>query len=134
MSTLITGGGSNVGTHLGLLLKAAGREAVFASRSGNRIPEGFKSIKLDWKDPSTFQGALNANPTYIYIVTEPGNKDSYKDVIPFIEAAVQQGVKKFVYLSGTKLIEEMGISQLPQYLKEKNIDHVVLRPAWFTGG
>jgi uncharacterized protein YbjT (DUF2867 family) len=134
MTTLITGGGSKVGANLGLLLKAEGREAIFASRSGNRLPEGFKSVKLDWKDPATFEGALEAKPAFIYIVGEPGNQDAYKDIVPFIDAAVKKGsVKKFVYLSATTYVDELGIAQVPRYLKGKNIPYVILRPTWFTG-
>ncbi|KAH6903074.1 NmrA family protein [Coprinopsis sp. MPI-PUGE-AT-0042] len=133
MTTVITGGGSKVGTHLGLLLKASGREAIFASRSGNRIPEGFGSVKLDWKDPATFENVLNTNPQFIYIVGDPSNPESYKDIVPFIEAAVKKGgVKKFVYLSATTYVDELGIAQLPRYFKENHIDHVILRPTWFT--
>lgn len=136
MTTLITGGGSNVGAHLALLLKAAGREAIFASRSGNRIPEGFRNVKLDWKDPSTFEGALNASPNieYIYVVGETGNPSTTKDVIQFIEAAVRKGgIKKFVNLSATNCVDELGTAQIPRYLKENHISYVILRPTWFTG-
>lgn len=133
MTTLITGGASNIGTHLGLHLKAAGREAIFASRSGNRIPEGFSSVKLDWKDHSTFQAALDTKPQFVYIVGEPGNPDSYKDIVPFIDAAVKGGVKKFICLSATTYVDELGVSQVPRYLKENQIDHVIIRPTWFTG-
>jgi nucleoside-diphosphate-sugar epimerase len=134
MTTLITGGGSKIGTHLGLLLKAAGHEAVFASGSGNRIPDGFGSVKLDWKDPATFQGALDTNPAFIYLVAEPGNPNSYKQVIPFIDAAAKRGgIKKFVCLSASAYSDELGGAQLPRYLKENRIDHVILRPTWFIG-
>jgi nucleoside-diphosphate-sugar epimerase len=134
MTTLITGGGSKVGTHLGLLLKAAGREAIFASRSGNRIPEGFRTVKLDWKDPSTFQGALDTNPSFIYLVGDTGRPDSYHELIPFIDAAVKKGgVKKFINISATVYSEEGGLTTVPKYLKENHIDHVILRPTWFIG-
>ncbi|KAH6903075.1 NmrA family protein [Coprinopsis sp. MPI-PUGE-AT-0042] len=134
MTTLITGGGSSVGAHLGLLLKAAGREAIFASRSGNRIPDGFSNVKLDWKDPSTFESALNASPNieYVYIVGEPLNPEHVKDIVPFIELAVKKGgIKKFVYISATVYSEYLGNGQVPKYLKENHIDHVILRPTWF---
>jgi uncharacterized protein YbjT (DUF2867 family) len=135
MTTLITGGGSNIGSHLGRLLKAAGRKAVFASRSGNRIPEGFDSVKLDWSDVSTFDGALNAGPfESVYIIGTPGNHEPAKEIVPFIEAAIGKGVKKFVYLSGTgNFLEAGGLGQVGSYLKEKGINHVVLVPTWFTG-
>ncbi|KAH6903073.1 NmrA family protein [Coprinopsis sp. MPI-PUGE-AT-0042] len=134
MTTLITGGGSNVGTHLGQLLRAAGRSAVFASRSGNRIPEGFSSVKLDWSDPSTFEGALSAGPfESVYLIGTPGNPEPAKEIVPFIEAALTKGVKKFVYLSGTGyFLKAGGLEEVPKYLKENGINHVVLKPTWFT--
>ncbi|KAH6902719.1 NmrA family protein [Coprinopsis sp. MPI-PUGE-AT-0042] len=128
MTTLITGGGSSVGAHLGLLLKAAG------SRGHLRIQVRKPNVKLDWKDPSTFEGALNASPNieYVYIVGEPLNPEHVKDIVPFIELAVKKGgIKKFVYISATVYSEYLGNGQVPKYLKENHIDHVILRPTWF---
>ena len=134
MTTLITGGGSNVGIQLSHLLKASGREAIFASRSGNRIPEGFKIVKLDWKDPSTFEGALNASPNieYVYIVAPPMDSTVHNAMIPFVDMAVKKGgIKKILYLSTTLYVDAIGNTQVPKYLKENNINHVILRPTWF---
>ncbi|KAH6888826.1 NmrA family protein [Coprinopsis sp. MPI-PUGE-AT-0042] len=115
MTTLITGGGSQIG---------AGREAVFASRSGKRIPEGFKS---------PFEtGPFEA----VYLLGPPNVMDTSKSMVPFIDLAVEKGVKRFVYLSATVADEDDDESEpgrLPMNLKERGLDRVILRPTWFIG-
>ncbi|TFK21387.1 NmrA family protein, partial [Coprinopsis marcescibilis] len=136
MTTLITGGGSTVGSHLAQLLKTEGRNVLFASRSG-RVPEGFDSVKLEWDEPATFhnpwtQRSLDIDS--VYIVGPPADFNPLKQVGPFIDLAVTKGVKRFVYLSATeadKNNDSGGLGQVPGYLEERGLDYVVLRPTWF---
>ena len=137
MTTLITGGGSQIGIHLAKLLKEAGREVIFASRSGKRIPEGFKYVELDWYNEATFRNPFKFGPfENAYIIGPPDTLDPARVVIPFIDIAVQEGVKRFVYLSATIADEEHnegGLGGIPKYLKERDLDRVILRPTWFIG-
>jgi festuclavine dehydrogenase len=137
MTTLITGGASQIGVQLARLLKQAGREVIFASRSGKRIPEGFRSVELDWDNEATFQRPFEAGPfEAVYLLGPPDVMDTSKAMIPFIDLAVEKGVKRFVYLSATVADEdddENEPGRLPKYLKERGLDRVILRPTWFTG-
>jgi uncharacterized protein YbjT (DUF2867 family) len=139
MTTLITGGGSATGVALVKLLKAAGHDVLFASRSGQRIPEGFAHVKLDWADPTTF-GALfstGRDIQYIYLLLA-GVWDPLPQVKPFIDLAVEKGVKRIVLLSASGKETErgpasIGLGQVHTYLHDKGVDYVALRPTWFSG-
>lgn len=137
MATLITGGGSQIGIHLAKLLKEAGREAVFASRSGKRIPEGFQSVELDWIKEATFHNPFKLGPfEAVYIIGPPDTLDAAQAVIPFLDLAVEKGIKRFVNLSATVADDdhdEGGLGRISRYLKDRGLDRVILRPTWFTG-
>ncbi|TEB27530.1 NAD(P)-binding protein [Coprinellus micaceus] len=138
MTTLITGGGSATGVALAKLLKAAGHDVLFASRSGQRIPEGFAHVKLDWSDPATF-GALfstGRDIQYVYLLLA-GVWDPLPQVKPFIDLAVEKGVKRIVLLSASGKETErgpasIGLGQVHTYLHDKGVDYVALRPTWFS--
>jgi nucleoside-diphosphate-sugar epimerase len=90
MSTLIIGGGSQVGLRLAELLREAGKPVIFGSRSGARIPAGSPSVKFDWDDPATFDAAfaLGQNIEYVYLLGPSRDPDPLIKVKPFIDLAV----------------------------------------------
>ncbi|TFK24516.1 ergot alkaloid A [Coprinopsis marcescibilis] len=137
MTTLITGGASKIGSRLAVLLKNAGGNVMFGSRSG-RVPDGFKSVKLDWDDSSTFSNPFDdasIRGTMIENAYLMGPDIPHpQSMIPFIELAVEKGVKRFVYLSATiadKDNDAGGLGKIHNYLEKKGLDYVVLRPTWF---
>ena len=101
MSTLILGGGSQVGLRLAELLYEARKPVIFGTRSGARIPAGAPSVKFDWDDPATFDGAftLGQSIDYVYILGRSRDRDPLIKVKPFIDLAVTKGVKRFIVLS-----------------------------------
>ncbi|KAG2014146.1 hypothetical protein CC2G_010989 [Coprinopsis cinerea AmutBmut pab1-1] len=137
MTTLVTGGGSKVGSHLARLLKDAGREVIFGSRSG-RVPAGFPSIQLDWDDPSTFTNPFTSSDlkkpiTSVYLMAPITDLHAAPKIIPFVETAKQHGVKRFVYLSATiadRHNDSGGLGELPGYFEDNGFDYVALRPFW----
>ena len=139
MATLITGGGSQIGLRLYELLTEAGKPAIFASRSGARIPAGASSVKFDWADPVTFEApfALGPKIDYVYILGPSGDAP-LPLVKPFIDLAVTKGVKRFVVLSGAGTNAERGpdssnMGMVHTYVHDQGLDYVVLRPTWFSG-
>ncbi|TFK24534.1 ergot alkaloid A [Coprinopsis marcescibilis] len=139
MATLITGGGSQVGSALAMLLKSSNSTAVFASRSG-RVPEGFVSVKFDWKDPATFENAFTtSNITQfdsVYILPPTDDVNAGDTTNTFIDVAAQHGVKRYVLLRGsnTDINSDIGgLGVVERYLESKGFDYFVLRPTWFTG-
>ena len=138
MTTLITGGASATGVALAQLLKAAGKDVLFASRSGQRIPEGFDHVKLDWSDPATFDlFSTGRDIQYVYLLVA-GVWDPLPQVKPFIDLALEKGVKRIVFLSASGKKTErgpasIGLGQVRTYLHGQGIDYVALRPTWFSG-
>ncbi|PPQ87278.1 hypothetical protein CVT25_004717 [Psilocybe cyanescens] len=134
MTTLITGGTGRSGLSLAKLLQGANRPVIIASRSGE-APKPFKAVKFDWFDSKTYENALSdSSIDRVYIVGPPGSADS-SVLISFIDLAVSKGVKRFVLLSAT-VFEPQTNSAIPasvvhQYLLDKGVDYVVLRPTWF---
>lgn len=139
MTTLITGGGSATGTALAKLLKDAGRDVLFASRSSNRIPGGFDHVKFDWADPSTFSAPFDSGRDihFVYLLLA-GVMDPLAAAKPFIDLAVEKGVTRFVLLSAAGFWTEKGpqamaVGQVHTYLDERGLDYVALRPTVFSG-
>ncbi|KAJ2928708.1 hypothetical protein H1R20_g8399, partial [Candolleomyces eurysporus] len=112
MSTLLTGGTSQIGLAIAKRLKAAGRDVIFGARTPSKVPSEYKHVLLDWADPSTFENPFNSTEYQIdsvYILPPPLAFDALGITKPLIDLAIEKGVKKFV----------------------PNIDYFVLRPTWF---
>ncbi|KAH6896381.1 ergot alkaloid A [Coprinopsis sp. MPI-PUGE-AT-0042] len=143
MLALITGGASNVGTQIAQYLRQDGHPVTFGSRSGKRLPEGFTHVPLDWDEPSTFSNPFPPNHgiTSIYIVSPIDDLSSSSKIIPFIQIALEGGVRMFVYLSATTADSKHdcgGLGKIPKFLETavgegryKGLDYVILRPTWF---
>ncbi|KAJ2914829.1 hypothetical protein MD484_g5577, partial [Candolleomyces efflorescens] len=134
MSTLLTGGTSQVGLALAKRLKAAGKDVIFGTRSPAKVPSGYKHVLLDWSDPSTFANAFNTTDRIdnVYILPPPITLDVLSITKPFIDLAIEKGVKKFALLSATTIEKGgFGPGTIHEYLDSKGTDYFVLRPTWF---
>ena len=138
MSTFLTGGTSQVGLALAKRLKAASKDVVFGTRTPSKVPSEYEHVLLDWADPSTFKNPFK-NAEYhietIYILAPPLTLNTLEITKPFIDLAIEKGVKRFVLLSAT-IIQKGGIAagEIHEYLDSKpNIDYLVLRPTGFIG-
>lgn len=144
MVALVTGGASNVGAQVAQNLRQGGRPVKFGARSGKRIPEGFEYVLVDWDQPSTFPNPFPVNHgiTSVYIVSPLTNLTSSSNIIPFIQVALDAGVRMFVNLSGSVADADHdsgGLGTIPKFLAEtlsqglyEGLDYVILRPTWFT--
>ncbi|RXW13270.1 hypothetical protein EST38_g12585 [Candolleomyces aberdarensis] len=135
MSTLLTGGTSQIGLALAKRLKAAGKDVIFGTRTPSKVPSEYKHVLLDWADPSTFEKPFNSTDQIdnIYILPPPITLNVLEITKPFIDLAIGKGVKRFVLLSAT-IIEKGSpmVGEIHEYLDSKpNIDYFVLRPTWF---
>jgi festuclavine dehydrogenase len=145
MVALITGGASNIGTQIAQYLRHDGHPVTFGSRSGNRLPEGFAHVYLDWDKSSTFSNPFphNHEVTSVYIVSPMEDLASSGKIIPFIEIALEAGVRMFVYLSATiadSKHDSGGLGKIPKFFEDtiaqgqyNGLDYVILRPTWFIG-
>ncbi|KAK0431297.1 hypothetical protein EV421DRAFT_1854495 [Armillaria borealis] len=133
MTILLTGGTGKTGIRIARLLQDANQPVLLTSRKGV-VPEPFKGVKFDWYDPSTFENAFTADPNIdrIYLVTPAGSLEALPPMKPFIDLAVQKGVKRFVLLSASGL--ESGhpaMGKVHEYLLSLKVDYAVIRPSWF---
>ncbi|KAK0200824.1 hypothetical protein DFS33DRAFT_1355252 [Desarmillaria ectypa] len=133
MTILLTGGTGKTATRIARLLKDAHQPVFLTSRKGV-VPEPFKGIKFDWHDPSTFENAFTADPNIdrIYLVVPAGTTEVLPPMKPFIDLAVQKGVKRFVLLSAST-VESGGptMGKVHEYLLSLKVDYAVIRPSWF---
>ncbi|KAJ2915389.1 hypothetical protein MD484_g5024, partial [Candolleomyces efflorescens] len=141
MTTFITGGASQIGVGLAHLLRQADRSVLFGSRAG-RGTDGFTWVPFDWNDPSTYENAFkreDIKPVESVYVLPPVGIDPLPQVTPFIDLAIEKGVKRFVLISASDAVKggpEMGAvhGYLEKVVLEKRglVDYVALRPTWFT--
>ncbi|CAG8950863.1 hypothetical protein HYFRA_00003080 [Hymenoscyphus fraxineus] len=121
MAILLTGGTGKTTSQITHLCLSTKTPFLLATRKGpspslSEIPH---VVKFDWIDPSTFQNCFNYTPSTtttssasasdtkevlkihaIYLIA-PEIPDPVQVMGPFIELARQNGVKKFVFLTGS---------------------------------
>lgn len=135
MSILLTGGTGKTAIRLARLLQAANKRTILASRKGD-APAPFTAVKFDWHDPATFENPFAVDPKIesVYLISPAGAADVFAPMKPFIDLAVQKGVKRFVLLSASS-IEPGGqaTGKVHEYLVKLGVDYFVIRPTWFMG-
>ncbi|RXW20213.1 hypothetical protein EST38_g5628 [Candolleomyces aberdarensis] len=141
MTTFITGGASQIGLGLARRLHQADRSILFGSRAG-RGTDGFAWVPFDWDDASTFENAFkrqDIKPVESVYILPAVAIDPLPKVAPFIDLAIEKGVKRFVVISAADCPKggpEMGAvhGYLEKVVLKKRglIDYVALRPTWFT--
>ena len=120
-TTLVTGGTGKTGRRVVERLKARGVETRIASRSSRPA--------FDWHDSSTWdavlEGVTSAYIAYAPDVAIPGATDLIRE---FVAAAVKQGVRHLVLLSGRGEEEAQAAEQIVQ---SAGIDWTIVRAGWF---
>jgi ergot alkaloid biosynthesis protein len=86
--------------------------------------------QFDWMNTATFAPAVQGIQS-VYLVA-PVTADPLTAMRPFLDFALQSGVRRFVLLSSSSL-EEGGpmLGQVHHYIKQHAPTWVVLRPTWF---
>ncbi|KAK0475039.1 hypothetical protein EDD18DRAFT_1298468 [Armillaria luteobubalina] len=133
MTILLTGGTGKTATRIARLLRDANQPILLTSRKGV-VPEPFQGVKFDWHDPSTFSNVFTVDPNIdrIYLVAPAGSADVLPPMKPFIDLAVQKGVKRFVLLSVSTLEPgHTATGKVHEYLLSLKVGYTVLRPSWF---
>ncbi len=129
--TLITGASGKTGRRITDRLIELGKPVLAARRHSQSKLDRSNAIYFDWYDESTHLPALK-NVDQIYLVAPVGDTDPAKVMIPFIEKALAQGVKRFVLLSSASISEEEPVFG-PVHLTIKRLapEWAVLRPSYF---
>lgn len=128
---LVTGGTGKTGSRVAVQLDKRGASVVVASRSGTGIGIG-QPIKFDWMDEASHDAALEG-VTAVYLLAPAATSTPIQEMRPFIDRAIERGVKRFVLLSAS-LFDETGpmMGEVHAYLKQVAPEWAVLRPTWFA--
>ncbi|MGW6913929.1 SDR family oxidoreductase, partial [Kitasatospora sp. NPDC054939] len=126
---LVTGATGKSGRRVVSQLRAKGLPVRAAARNGEHI--------FDWTDSGTWDAALEGVRS-IYVV----QLDGTKLVRPFIERAVQQGVRRIVLASGRGIDNPdyakdssgvfEGIVDSEAAVRESGLEWTISRPGWFA--
>lgn len=127
---LLTGGTGKTGSRLAQQLVESGHALRIASRSGAGR-EGAQGVRFDWLDVSEHDAVLRGVQA-VYLVAPAGSADPHSVMAPFIERALERGVRRFVLLSASS-IEEGGAAMGATHhlLRQIAPEWAVLRPTWF---
>lgn len=120
--TLVLGGNGKTGRRVADRLLRLGVTTRVASRSTKTC--------FDWMDRSSWNASLNG-VTAVYLcyspdLAIPGATDSIR---AFVAAAVEQGVKRLVLLSGRG---EEEAQRCEEIVKSSGIEWTVIRASWFS--
>lgn len=122
---LVTGASGNTGAELMKLLLASGFDAEPAGRN-------HPARNLDFSDASTYKNSF-AGIDRVFLVRPPAISDVKKFMFPAIDAAIDAGVKHFVFLSlqGADKNSVVPHRKLEDYLKTKKAAWTFIRPSFF---
>lgn len=124
--TLVTGGTGKTGRRIAALLSLAGHSTRAAARGGEA-----NTCRFDWADPATYAPAL-ADVSAVYLLAPSNVSEPLEAMRPFLELALQRGVRRFVLLSASSLPKGgpmMGA--VHAYIERHAPEWTVLRPTWF---
>ena len=128
MTVLVTGGNGKTSSRLATLLKQENIPVIVASRSGSAA-DGVKSCRFDWNDESTYANPFEAasDISSLYIVA-PQALHLLNTTKPFIDYALKQGVKRFVFLSASSIeCGDPAHGKVHEYIKSLGVEYGVLR-------
>jgi ergot alkaloid biosynthesis protein len=129
MRVLVIGATGATGSRICAQLRRLGHEP----RSASRHPASGSAaqIRFDWADPTTHDAAL-AGIDAIYMVPPVLVADPTEMMLPFIDWALDEGIRRFVLLSASAIEEGTpGVGTVHQALRERAPEWAVLRPSWF---
>lgn len=124
---LVTGGSGKTARRVTSGLRARSLTPRVASRSAT----GAGAVRFDWADPGTFDAAL-VDVTAAYLVAPTSVADPQPLMEAFLGRAVERGVRRFVLLSASSLLEDGPLmGGVHGWLRRNTSEWTVLRPTWF---
>jgi len=128
---LVIGAAGNTGRHIASRLAELGLTVRAATR-GERPADGLaEHVRFDWADPSSHEAALSGVDR-MYLIAPAAVEDPSVLMLPFIERAVERGVRRVVLLSSSAVPEGApGLGTVHRALRERVPEWAVLQPSWF---
>ncbi len=131
---LLTGGTGKVASRIAPLLSFNGNDVLVASRSSTApsLPN-CTAVKFDWDDAKTYAAPFeNASVSAVFLVCSP-SLDCFPPMKQFIDLAIQNGVKRFVFLSASvaDLADGPSMAKVSIYIAQRGVEYAILKPTWF---
>ncbi|WP_224240088.1 NmrA family NAD(P)-binding protein [Hyalangium gracile] len=128
---LVTGPTGNTGRHVVSRLKELGLTVRAASRSAPPPDSTLEHVRFDWADTSSHEEALSGVDR-MYLIAPVLVEDPSPIMLPFIERALERGVRRVVVLSASVVPEGApGLGTVHRMLRERAPEWTVLQPSWF---
>ncbi|MEU1375388.1 NAD(P)H-binding protein [Streptomyces triculaminicus] len=128
--TLVIGATGTTGSRVAAQLAAGGRRVKAASRGATPV-DGSRSVRFNWGDPASFEGALEGADR-VYLIPPLGDPDPAAVMLPFLQQARSAGVRRAVLLSSSAIpAGGPAVGQVHQALPGLFDQWAVLRPSWF---
>ncbi|PBK81091.1 hypothetical protein ARMGADRAFT_1171559 [Armillaria gallica] len=124
MTILLTGGTGQTASRIAHVLKDANQSVPLTSRK-NIVPEPFKGVKFVWYDPSTFENVFAADPNIdrVYLVAPEATSEVFPLMKPFIDLAVQKGVKRFFLLTTSTMTDNYPLMSQRELFDGVPVNH-----------
>ena len=124
---LVTGATGTTGSRVAAFLSKRG----VSTRLATRTPKARGQVRFDWVDRETHRDALRG-VSAVYLVAPIGASDPVPLVAPFLDVALDQGVRRVVLLSSSALPEGTpGLGAVHGLVRTTMPEWTVLRPSWF---
>lgn len=136
MRILVIGATGKTGSELVRLLAKDGHAVVAVTRNRAKalalFPNNAETIDFDFESPRTFAPALK-NAEKVFLIARPGDNDSDRVAIPFIDEVVKSNVRHIVNLTamGVEQDDDFMLRRLEKYVEASGIPFTHLRPNWF---
>lgn len=134
---LITGGTGNIGKYVIEELLKMNKDVRVAVRNIQQAEQVFIDKKMelvtfDFLDAASFPNALNG-VEHIFLMRPPNLAHPETDMLPFLQAAKKNGIKKIVFISllGVEKNPVVPHRKIENMIKELGITYVFLRPSFF---
>ncbi|WP_375773628.1 NAD(P)H-binding protein [Archangium gephyra] len=128
---LVTGATGNTGRPIASRLAELGFAVRTAARGDRPADSTTEHVRFDWADPSSHEEALSGVDR-MYLIAPAMVEDPSVLMLPFIERAVEHGVRRVVLLSSSAVPEGApGLGTVHRALRERAPEWAVLQPSWF---
>lgn len=149
MNVIVIGADSQVGQFVIRNLTERGHQSIAVINEKNKVPDMKKlgASKVETNGRGDFTPAFSGCDAVIFISDSSPNTGAgktvlvdHRAVIDAVQAAKQNGVKRFIMMSAVRVGESLtasgemiGAKDMPdELIKEEDIVHTVIRPAHMT--